>query len=148
MVVMDIFFEGWGDQKTPEWDDSIKPVNGVGRRRRVLSTKTNGKRSRKEEVEEVRHSPSGSDQIMTNTDISISPPTADFIPCFKDGISFDFFFSVLITSKSSQENSREFGGFISNWKRRSKTLKSSEYLLLWIKNERNSFCVVLTDQVK
>ena len=51
-------------------------------------------------------------------------------------------------SFSSQENSGEFEGFISNWKRRSKTLKNSEYLLLWIKNERNSFCVVLTDQVK
>ena len=48
----------------------------------------------------------------------------------------------------SQENSGEFGGFISNWKRRSKTLKSSEYLLFWVKNERNIFCVVLTDQVK
>ena len=49
---------------------------------------------------------------------------------------------------TSQENSGEFEGFISNWKRRSKTLKSSEYLLFWIKNEWNSFCVVLTDQVK
>ena len=51
-------------------------------------------------------------------------------------------------TNSSQENSGEFEGFISNWKRRSKTLKSSEYLLFWVENERNSFCVVLTDQVK
>ena len=49
--------------------------------------------------------------------------------------------------QTSQENSGEFEGFISNWKRRSKTPKSSECPLFWIENEqncRNSFGVVLT----
>ena len=39
-------------------------------------------------------------------------------------------------------------GVSSQTGKRSKTLKSSEYLLFWtVENERNSFCVVLTDQV-
>ena len=46
--------------------------------------------------------------------------------------------------QTSQENSGEFEGFIStDWKRRSKTLKSSEYILFWVENEQNNFCVVL-----
>jgi len=96
-VILDIFYEGWGRQKTEgqDWDDNADPVG-----RRILKFDT---RSRKQEIGEESEDrgairPSGEDQLTAFTSIGVRTNDPEFINCFDpnpgtDAWGLEMFFS-------------------------------------------------------